>query len=138
VDEVQGYPRPDLCRDQGVHCTTIPQGKFLLTSYQYTNSPTIRDPDVAQKIQFFGNSLKSLHVNIEASLERLGTPYIDLFYVHWWDFTTSIPELMQGLHGLVLSRKVLYLVRTCSGNFGHAIKVSSGNFRRPSMGGDQG
>ena len=114
-----------------------PAREILLTSYQYTNSPALRDPSVAQKVQFAGNSLKSLHVSIEASLERLGTPYIDLFYVHWWDFTTSIPELMQALHGLVLSRKVLYLVRICSSDFGHATKVSSGNFRRPSMGGDQ-
>jgi len=30
-------------------------------------------------------------------------------YVHWWDYTTSIPELMQSLNALVLSGKVLYL-----------------------------
>lgn len=30
-------------------------------------------------------------------------------YVHWWDFSTSIPELMQGLNKLVVSGKVLYL-----------------------------
>ncbi|TEB31811.1 Aldo/keto reductase [Coprinellus micaceus] len=68
---------------------------FLAT--KYTNSPAIRDPNVAQKIQFSGNSLKSMHLGIEGSLKRLNTSYIDLFY------------LMQALHGLVLSRKVLYL-----------------------------
>lgn len=30
-------------------------------------------------------------------------------YVHWWDFTTSIPEVMQSLNHLVVSGKVLYL-----------------------------
>lgn len=30
-------------------------------------------------------------------------------YVHWWDYTTSIPELMQSLNQLVQSGKVLYL-----------------------------
>ncbi|KAJ8063412.1 hypothetical protein OCU04_008632 [Sclerotinia nivalis] len=56
-----------------------------------------------------GNGTKSLHVSIEASLKKLRTSYIDLLYVHWWDFTCSIPELMQSLNALVLSGKVLYL-----------------------------
>lgn len=30
-------------------------------------------------------------------------------YVHWWDYTTSIPELMQSLNQLVLAGKVIYL-----------------------------
>lgn len=46
---------------------------------------------------------------LEASLRKLRTDYIDVFYVHWWDHSTSIPELMQGLNDLVRSGKVLYL-----------------------------
>ncbi|TEB06261.1 Aldo/keto reductase [Coprinellus micaceus] len=88
IDTANAYP--GAFRDQ------------IFVATKYTNSPAIRDPNVAQKIQFSGNSLKSMHVDSILS-------YIDLFYVHWWDFTTSIPELMQALHGLVLSRKVLYL-----------------------------
>ena len=46
-------------------------------------------------------------------LARLATEIplesIDLLYVHWWDFTTSIPELMQSLNAVVNSGKVLYL-----------------------------
>jgi aryl-alcohol dehydrogenase-like predicted oxidoreductase len=30
-------------------------------------------------------------------------------YVHWWDYSTSIPELMQSLNSLVTAGKVLYL-----------------------------
>ncbi|KAK3390986.1 norsolorinic acid reductase [Podospora didyma] len=56
-----------------------------------------------------GNSTKSLHVSVEASLRKLQTSYIDLLYVHWWDFSTSIPEIMQSLNSLVTSGKVLYL-----------------------------
>lgn len=56
-----------------------------------------------------GNSTKSLHVSVEASLKKLQTDYIDLLYVHWWDYATSIPELMQALNQLVLAGKVLYL-----------------------------
>jgi len=33
----------------------------------------------------------------------------DIFYIHFWDYTTSIPEVMNALDALVRSRKVLYL-----------------------------
>ncbi|CAK7224111.1 hypothetical protein SBRCBS47491_005437 [Sporothrix bragantina] len=56
-----------------------------------------------------GNGTKSLHVSVNASLKKLRTDYIDLLYVHWWDHSTSVPELMQSLNQLVLSGKVLYL-----------------------------
>ncbi|KAK5197713.1 hypothetical protein LTR47_008517 [Exophiala xenobiotica] len=56
-----------------------------------------------------GNSSKSMRISIESSLNRLQTTYIDLFYVHWWDHTTSIPELMRSLNDLVTSGKVIYL-----------------------------
>lgn len=46
---------------------------------------------------------------MEASLQKLRTSYIDVLYVHWWDFTTSVEEVMQGLHALIVSGKVLYL-----------------------------
>jgi len=70
-------------------------------------NPSNRSP--RQRINFAGNSSKSLHVSLEASLKKLQTDYIDLLYVHWWDFTTSIPELMQSLDAVVKSGKVLYL-----------------------------
>lgn len=50
-----------------------------------------------------------MHTSVEASLKKLQTDYIDLLYVHWWDFSASIPELMQSLNHLVAQGKVLYL-----------------------------
>ncbi|EOD50788.1 putative norsolorinic acid reductase protein [Neofusicoccum parvum UCRNP2] len=61
------------------------------------------------KSNFQGNHSKSMKVSVEASLRKLKTDYIDLLYLHWWDFSTSIPEVMQSLHNLVTSGKVLYL-----------------------------
>ncbi|KAH6716978.1 NADP-dependent oxidoreductase domain-containing protein [Leptodontidium sp. MPI-SDFR-AT-0119] len=63
----------------------------------------------AMNSNFSGNHSKSLKNSINASLKKLGTDYIDLFFVHWWDFTTSIPELMQSLNHLVAAGKILYL-----------------------------
>jgi len=60
-------------------------------------------------VNFAGNSVKSLKESVEASLKKLQTDYIDLLYVHWWDYTMSIPELMQALNHLVQQGKVLAL-----------------------------
>ena len=51
-------------------------------------------------------------LSLEASLKKLRTSYVDIFYLHWFDNTTSVEEIMDGLHTLVLQGKVLYLVRT--------------------------
>ncbi|TVY47646.1 Norsolorinic acid reductase A [Lachnellula occidentalis] len=56
-----------------------------------------------------GNGSKSLRISLEKSLKKLQTTYIDVLYVHWWDYTCSIPELMQSLNIMVNQGKVLYL-----------------------------
>uniref|UniRef100_A0A0W0FIL9 NADP-dependent oxidoreductase domain-containing protein n=1 Tax=Moniliophthora roreri TaxID=221103 RepID=A0A0W0FIL9_MONRR len=53
--------------------------------------------------------LECMMRSVEASLKKLRTTYIDLFYVHWWDWDTTIEEVMDGLHNLVVQGKVLYL-----------------------------
>ena len=58
---------------------------------------------------FSGNHRKNMVRSVEASLERLGTDYLDLLWVHAWDFTTPLDELMRGLDDLVRQGKVLYL-----------------------------
>jgi aryl-alcohol dehydrogenase-like predicted oxidoreductase len=54
-----------------------------------------------------GNHRKNMVQALEASLKRLGTDYVDLYWVHAWDFTTSPEELMRGLDDLVRAGKVL-------------------------------
>ena len=49
-------------------------------------------------------------INQYNSLAKLRTHYIDILYVHWWDWNTSMEEVMDGLHNLVVAGKVLYLV----------------------------
>jgi aryl-alcohol dehydrogenase-like predicted oxidoreductase len=58
---------------------------------------------------FGGNNTKCLNLSVETSLQRLQTAYIDILYVHWWDHTTSVSELMLALNNLVRQGKVLYL-----------------------------
>jgi aryl-alcohol dehydrogenase-like predicted oxidoreductase len=56
-----------------------------------------------------GNSRRNMLRSVEASLRRLDTDYIDLLYVHFWDYTTQIDEVMRGLDDLVSSGKVTYV-----------------------------
>lgn len=56
-----------------------------------------------------GNHRRSLHMSVRDSLKKLGTDWIDVLYLHWWDHTTSIEEIMDSLHILVEQGKVLYL-----------------------------
>jgi Predicted oxidoreductases (related to aryl-alcohol dehydrogenases) len=56
-----------------------------------------------------GLSRKSIMHEVEASLERLGTDYIDLLYIHRWDYETPIEETMRALNDLVRAGKVHYI-----------------------------
>ncbi|HMR62965.1 MAG TPA: aldo/keto reductase [Anaerolineae bacterium] len=58
---------------------------------------------------FSGNHRKNMVQALEASLKRLKTDYVDLYWVHAWDYTTPVEEVMRGLDDLVRSGKVLYI-----------------------------
>ncbi len=58
---------------------------------------------------FSGNHRKNLLRSVEGSLRRLGTDHVDLLWVHAWDFTTPVDEVLRGLDDLVRQGKVLYL-----------------------------
>src|SRR6266516_2366664 len=77
------------------------QGVVLAT--KYTNSATTSDPNGA------GNHRKNMVQAVEASLKRLQTDYIDLYWVHIWDQITPVEEVMRGLDDLVRQGKVLYV-----------------------------
>ncbi|KAK7047880.1 putative aryl-alcohol dehydrogenase aad14 [Paramarasmius palmivorus] len=81
----------------------------LFIATKYTTFYKRADPSVKQKVQLVGNNIKSMTRSVEASLKKLRTTYIDLLYLHWWDWDTSIEEVMDGLHNLVVQGKVLYL-----------------------------
>lgn len=65
--------------------------------------------ELPQKTQYVGNNLKSMRNSVDASLKKLRTEYIDILYVHFWDYECSVEEVMNGLHNLVVAGKVLYL-----------------------------
>jgi len=75
----------------------------LVVATKYTLSTRPKDPNGG------GNSRKNMVQSLETSLKRLGTDYIDLFWLHMWDYTTPLEEVMRGLDDLVRAGKVLYI-----------------------------
>ncbi|MFJ0675484.1 aldo/keto reductase, partial [Bordetella bronchiseptica] len=56
-----------------------------------------------------GLSRKAIMREIDASLRRLGTDYVDLYQIHRWDYDTPIEETLQALHDVVKAGKARYI-----------------------------
>ncbi|KAE9403978.1 Aldo/keto reductase [Gymnopus androsaceus JB14] len=82
----------------------------MVIATKYTNNFQLgHNTSINQRVNYTGNNAKSLHLSVEASLKKLRTDYIDILYLHWWDYDTSVEEVMDSLHHLVASGKVVYL-----------------------------
>jgi aryl-alcohol dehydrogenase-like predicted oxidoreductase len=55
-----------------------------------------------------GNGRKNIHRALEGSLRRLGTDYIDLYWMHAWDMVTPFDEVVKALSDLVRQGKIRY------------------------------
>jgi aryl-alcohol dehydrogenase-like predicted oxidoreductase len=75
----------------------------VVMATKYTNTAPGTDPNAA------GNHRKNMRQAVEASLRRLRTDYIDLYWVHIWDQMMPVEEVVRGLHDLVHQGKVLYV-----------------------------
>ncbi|HEV2326376.1 MAG TPA: aldo/keto reductase [Terracidiphilus sp.] len=75
----------------------------MVLATKYTNAAPGNDPNAA------GNHRKSMMQAVEASLRRLGTDYIDLYWMHIWDGMTPVEEVMRAFDDLVRQGKVLYI-----------------------------
>jgi len=107
---------------------TAAGGNFIDTSINYTNGTAEKfvGEFIASQRDYFvvatkytlntrredvnagGNHRKNMQRSIEASLKHLKTDYIDLYYLHVWDGTTPVDEIMRGLDDLIRAGKVLY------------------------------
>jgi aryl-alcohol dehydrogenase-like predicted oxidoreductase len=56
-----------------------------------------------------GLSRKAIMTEIDHSLRRLGTDYVDLYQIHRWDYDTSIEETLEALHDVVKAGKARYI-----------------------------
>ncbi|TFK47793.1 Aldo/keto reductase [Heliocybe sulcata] len=80
----------------------------MVIATKYTAHYKYRDDSTAIKVNYIGNHAKSMHMSVRDSLRKLRTDYIDVLYVHWWDYNTKVEEVMDALHTLKMQGKVLY------------------------------
>lgn len=77
--------------------------KFVVATKYTLTRPDSTDPNAG------GNSRKNMRQSVERSLRRLRTDFIDVYYLHVWDYMTPVEEVMRGLDDLVQAGKVLYV-----------------------------
>jgi aryl-alcohol dehydrogenase-like predicted oxidoreductase len=75
----------------------------IVLATKYSNAAPGNDANAA------GNQRKSMVQALEASLRRLKTDYIDLYWLHNWDRLTPVEEIMRAFDDLVSQGKVLYI-----------------------------
>src|ERR1700733_3753103 len=79
------------------------QRERIVLATKYTNAAPGTDPNAA------GNHRKNMVQAVEASLKRLKTDYIDLYWLHLWDQITPVEEVMRAFDDLIRQGKVLYV-----------------------------
>lgn len=123
-----GWGAPGETCKELLHIYLDAGGNFIDTANNYTNGSSerilgdllegIRQRIVLatkyslltdrEDINSGGNQRKNMMKAVEASLRRLKTDYIDLYWVHARDRHTPVEEVIRGLEDLVRSGKVLY------------------------------
>lgn len=79
------------------------QRDYFVVATKYSLSKRRDDPNAG------GNARKNMMQAVEGSLKRLGTDHLDLYYLHMWDFSTPVEEVMRAFDDLVRAGKVLYV-----------------------------
>jgi aryl-alcohol dehydrogenase-like predicted oxidoreductase len=108
IDTAGGYQHGDSERWLGEWMASRNNRDEMVIATKYT-TPYMKAHKEKIQSNFGGNGSKSMKLSLDASLKKLQTTYVDILYLHWWDFTITIPELMQSLNDLVHAGKVLYL-----------------------------
>jgi aryl-alcohol dehydrogenase-like predicted oxidoreductase len=75
---------------------------------KYTLTPTPNQNIAERRPNMVGNHRKNMMQAVEHSLKRLNMEYLDILYLHAWDYTTPIEEVMRGLDDLVRQGKIFY------------------------------
>ncbi len=131
IDTASNYQDEESEKWIGEWMTSRKNRDQIVLATKFTTSWTVHAGTEGKvSANFGGNNKKSMRLSVEASLKKLQTDYIDLLYVHWWDYTTSIEELMHSLDDLIKAGKVLYLgISDTPGNstLSHPLSNASAN-----------
>ncbi len=105
IDTANGYTDGSSEKIVGDFIASDRERFVLATKYSFP----LQMNDKAGNPNGSGNHRKNMMQSLEGSLKRLNTDYIDLFWLHAWDFMTPIEEVMRSLDDMVRAGKVLYI-----------------------------
>ncbi len=91
--------------DTGTRDQVVLATKF---AFNGSASPLVASQGAPGNPNAGGAGAKNIHRALEASLKRLGTDYIDLYWMHIWDGVTPVEEIVQTLGDLVRAGKIRY------------------------------
>ncbi|GES99332.1 aldo/keto reductase [Rhizophagus clarus] len=80
----------------------------VVIATKYTSNTTVMQKDKRFNPNNGGNHRKSLVENLDESLKRLNMSYVDILYVHFYEYRTPIEEFMRALDDAIRCGKVLY------------------------------
>jgi aryl-alcohol dehydrogenase-like predicted oxidoreductase len=101
IDTADGYTGGTSEKMVGEFIAPDRERFVVATKYSFNSKPG--DPNAG------GNHRKHMMEALHGSLKRLGTEYVDLYWVHAWDELTPVEEVMRGLDDVVRAGKVLYV-----------------------------
>ncbi|MGA9452142.1 MAG: aldo/keto reductase [Verrucomicrobiia bacterium] len=101
IDTADGYTSGTSEKFVGEFVGSERERFVIATKYSFNSHPG--DPNAG------GNHRKHMTEALHGSLRRLGTDYVDLYWMHAWDELTPIEEVMRALDDLVRAGKVLYV-----------------------------
>ncbi len=82
----------------------------LVISTKFTSNYKLGELGRSKTANFGGNHRRSIQLSVRDSLKKLQTEYLDIIYMHWWDYTAYCRGARAtNLHFLVEQGKVLYL-----------------------------
>ena len=101
IDTADGYTNGTSEKFVGGFVRGQRERFVIATKYSFNSHPG--DPNAG------GNHRKHMTEALHGSLRRLGTEYVDLYWMHAWDELTPVEEVMRALDDLVRAGKVLYV-----------------------------
>jgi aryl-alcohol dehydrogenase-like predicted oxidoreductase len=101
IDTADGYTGGTSEKFVGKFIRSERKHFVVATKFSFNQRPG--DPNAG------GNHRKNMVQALEGSLKRLGTDYVDLYWMHAWDELTPVEEVMRAFDDLVRAGKVLYI-----------------------------
>ncbi|TRX87729.1 hypothetical protein FHL15_011379 [Xylaria flabelliformis] len=109
IDTASNYQDEQSERWLGEWMASRKNREQIVLATKFTTDYRSHELGKGKSVNSCGNHKRNMFISLRDSLAKLQTDYIDILYLHWWDWTTSIEEIMDALHIVVQQGKVLYL-----------------------------